>query len=147
MFGRDRLRRFTNGQLGAGHSQQGKPHLSQELPHAPQPRQSMSKWHFSRILEKDFNPVFQLDLCHNRLSKGLENLKQCTKLKCLILAGNRFKPSKDLEFLEPLVSQKFRNRTTESIYLSSRRLYQILHILNSGRSISMTMTRSSTPTK
>jgi len=48
--------------------------------------------------------LVKLDLCHNRLSKGLENLKQCTKLKCLILAGNRFKPSKDLEFLEPLAS-------------------------------------------
>ena len=46
---------------------------------------------------------FQLDLCHNRLSKGLENLKDCTKLKCLLLTGNRFKPTKELEFLLPLV--------------------------------------------
>ena len=46
---------------------------------------------------------FQLDLCHNRLSKGLENLKDCTKLKCLLLSGNRFKASKELEFLLPLV--------------------------------------------
>ena len=46
---------------------------------------------------------FQLDLCHNRLSKGLENLKDCTKLKCLLLIGNRFKPTKELEFLLPLV--------------------------------------------
>lgn len=48
--------------------------------------------------------LVKLDLCHNRLSKGLENLKQCTKLKCLNLTGNRFKPTKDLEFLEPLAS-------------------------------------------
>jgi len=48
--------------------------------------------------------LVKLDLCHNRLSKGLENLKDCTKLKCLLLIGNRFKPSKDLEFLLPLAS-------------------------------------------
>ena len=40
------------------------------------------------------------------MSKGLENLKHCTKLKCLILNENRFKPTKELEFLEPLVRLK-----------------------------------------
>jgi len=51
-----------------------------------------------------FPSLVKLDLCHNRLSKGLENLKDCTKLKCLLLSGNRFKASKELEFLLPLVS-------------------------------------------
>ena len=48
--------------------------------------------------------IFQLDLCKNRLSKGLESLKECKRLKYLMLTGNRFKPSKELEVLDPLVS-------------------------------------------
>ena len=48
--------------------------------------------------------LFQLDLCKNRLSKGLESLKECKRLKYLMLTGNRFKPSNELEVLEPLVS-------------------------------------------
>merc|ERR1711953_1087201 len=51
-----------------------------------------------------FPNLVKLDLCHNRLSKGLEILKDCTKLKHLLLPGNRFKPTKELEFLLPLAS-------------------------------------------
>ena len=45
--------------------------------------------------------VFQLDFSGNRLSKGLENLKECTNLKHLIISGNRIR---EMEVLEPLVS-------------------------------------------
>jgi len=48
--------------------------------------------------------LIKLDLCKNRLSKGLESLKECKRLKYLMLTGNRFKPSKELEVLDPLAS-------------------------------------------
>ena len=43
----------------------------------------------------------KIDLNGNRLSKGLEHLKDCTNLKHIIINGNRFR---DLEVLEPLKS-------------------------------------------
>jgi hypothetical protein len=43
----------------------------------------------------------KIDLNGNRLSKGLEHLKDCTNLKHIIINGNRFR---DLEVLEPLNS-------------------------------------------
>ena len=46
---------------------------------------------------------FQLDLSKNRIVK-LEELKECKKLKYLMLGGNRIKHTPELEFLEPLVS-------------------------------------------
>merc|ERR1711884_482691 len=66
---------------------------------------ALSRTHLTSLKNFPTLPsLVKLDLCHNRLSKGLENLKHCTKLKCLLLTGNRFKPTKDLEFLEPLAS-------------------------------------------
>lgn len=43
----------------------------------------------------------KLDFSGNRLSKGLENLKECTNLKHLIISGNRIR---EMEVLEPLKS-------------------------------------------
>merc|ERR1719445_3028579 len=66
---------------------------------------ALSRTHLTSLKNFPTLPsLVKLDLCHNRLSKGLENLKHCTKLKCLLLTGNRFKPTKDLEFLLPLAS-------------------------------------------
>ena len=53
----------------------------------------------------------QLDLSDNRLSTGLDALKECPNLTNLNLSGNKIK---DLETLEPLVS-----RIIESIVLVS----------------------------
>ena len=47
---------------------------------------------------------FQLDLCKNRISKGLEKITECKKLTHLMLTGNRLKPTPELEVLDPLVS-------------------------------------------
>lgn len=45
----------------------------------------------------------RLDLSKNRIVK-LEELKECKKLKYLMLGGNRIKHTPELEFLEPLIS-------------------------------------------
>merc|ERR1712098_587463 len=45
----------------------------------------------------------KLDLSGNRLSKGLEHLKDCPKLNSLSLVNNKFK---DLETLKPLIDLK-----------------------------------------
>ena len=48
----------------------------------------------------------QLDLCKNRISKGLECITECKNLKNLQLTGNRLKFTPDLEVLAPLVCTK-----------------------------------------
>jgi len=48
----------------------------------------------------------KLDLSGNRLSKGLEHLKDCPKLNSLSLVNNKFK---DLETLKPLIDLKITN--------------------------------------
>ena len=90
---------------------------------------------------------FQLDLCHNRLSKGLENLKDCTKLKCLLLTGNRFKPTKELEFLLPLVRYFHRKYCFTFSFPSFRRPYQASLTSSWGRNFSMTTMRNSALTR
>merc|ERR1711884_307195 len=48
--------------------------------------------------------LLRLDLCKNRISKGLEKITECKKLTHLMLTGNRLKPTPELEVLDPLVS-------------------------------------------
>ena len=48
----------------------------------------------------------QLDLCKNRISKGLECITECKNLTNLQLTGNRLKFTPDLEVLAPLVCTK-----------------------------------------
>jgi len=48
----------------------------------------------------------KLDLSGNRLSKGLEHLKDCPNLSSLSLVNNKFK---DLETLKPLIDLKITN--------------------------------------
>merc|ERR1712079_523028 len=48
--------------------------------------------------------LLTLDLCKNRISKGLEKITECKKLTHLMLTGNRLKPTPELEVLDPLVS-------------------------------------------
>jgi len=46
----------------------------------------------------------RLDLCKNRISKGLESITECKNLRTLMLTNNRLKPTPDLEILTPLAS-------------------------------------------
>jgi len=46
----------------------------------------------------------RLDLCKNRISKGLESITECKNLRTLMLTNNRLKPTPDLEVLTPLTS-------------------------------------------
>merc|ERR1712038_1522275 len=48
--------------------------------------------------------LLRLDLCKNRISKGLEKITECKKLTHLMLTENRLKPTPELEVLDPLVS-------------------------------------------